>query len=359
MNRSTKQLSAVALLATLVAPAYAQTVVSSAAGRLSIVTPNSDQSVKVEVGPAAGSVRLFGFPGIADGAPYAGLTGLSVVTGSGNDKVEVVVESPDSFDVRIDTRSGNSEKLVKWKVSPTTLTPVANITLASAVGGEQKSLVEVESNALSAAINVNAPAESDFAAKVLSSNISESLRVGMTAGAPKTQVEILSAASSLEVDARGNQFGSSNEVKYSINQTRPASVAVNWGLTTSAGSDSIEAVVSSSGSTVTHSGFIRTLGGDDRVKVETDAASSTTGLVLNGGDGNDDLSQIFKGYFQMSQTLETRLIGGNGDDRLTLTTDTAIRGTGIPNDLNPIINCGPGNDTFWAFGIILQCEARY
>lgn len=49
------------------------------------------------------------------------------------------------------------------------------------------------------------------------------------------------------------------------------------------------------------------------------------------------------------------LIGG---DILVSTTDTGIFGTGLPNDLFPIIDCGPGNDRFNASGEILSCEAR-
>lgn len=47
-----------------------------------------------------------------------------------------------------------------------------------------------------------------------------------------------------------------------------------------------------------------------------------------------------------------------GDDILVSTTDTGIFGTGLPNDLPSIIDCGLGNDRFNAFGIIRSCEAR-
>ena len=98
--------------------ANAQTVVTQVGGRLSLTTPNSDQAVKVEVGPVAGTVRLYSFQGIPDGQQYSGVNGLAVQTGAGFDKVEVKVDLGQSFDLRIDTGSGDSENKVVWEMQP-------------------------------------------------------------------------------------------------------------------------------------------------------------------------------------------------------------------------------------------------
>ena len=104
---------------------------------------------------------------------------------------------------------------------------------------------------------------------------------------------------------------------------------------------------------------MRSFAGNDFLKFETEGAATVSGLVLNGGDGNDEIAQLFKGPLQLSQTLGTQLFGAAGDDRLTLATDTAIRGTGLPNDLIPLVNCGAGVDGFSAFGRIVGCESRF
>ncbi|MBL8217259.1 MAG: hypothetical protein JNK87_41445 [Bryobacterales bacterium] len=69
--------------------------------------------------------------------------------------------------------------------------------------------------------------------------------------------------------------------------------------------------------------------------------------------------QTIQGRFQNSQTLQTAMFGGPGNDKLALSTDTGIFGTGLPNDTFPSIDCGLGNDLFQAFGLIRGCEARF
>jgi len=121
--------------------------------------------------------------------------------------------------------------------------------------------------------------------------------------------------------------------------------------------DLIIAKVSNSGGTVTHTGSILTRGGDDEVLLETSAFGTATGVLVNGGTQNDTLSQVIQGRFLASPTLQTRMLGGDGNDTLVIRTDTGIFGSG-GIDLFPIVNCGAGVDNFNAFGQILGCEAR-
>ncbi|MCU0758518.1 MAG: hypothetical protein MUF07_04855 [Steroidobacteraceae bacterium] len=347
------------VLAAFAADAHAQTLVEQAGGRLTLTTPNADQSVKVVVGPAPGVASVSGFPGIADGTTYSGLTGVTVNTGAGNDLVEFDVETFESFSVQANTAGGSSERKIKWKIRPGTGTVAANVDVTGAAAGSQVSLVEVDSEANSAAVTLRTGLGSEVAAKVQSSNPTESLRVVFDAPAPKSTLEVASSANALEVDVRGGTTIAANELKYTIAQSRPATVALNWSIATSALADVVEANVAAPGSTVTQRGSVVTRAGDDLAKFETEGFGTVTGLALNGGLGNDQLLQVVKGRFQGSQTLQTVMRGAEGDDQLTLTTDTGIFGTGLPNDRFPIVDCGAGFDQFNAFGQIIGCEARF
>lgn len=350
------------LLATAIAlvggAANAQSVVSQVGGRLSLTTPNGDQSVKIEVGPVSGVVRAFGFAGIPDGAEYSNVTGVAITTGAGNDKVEVKVETPTSFDLRIDTQGGESESLVSWKILSGAAAAAATIDIASATIGKQYALVEVDSDTRNATITMRARNANDFSGKVASSNTSDFLRAIVDTTAPKFAFDLSSSASVLELDAIGGSAGVANDTKYTISQSRPAALQLNWALRGSNLSDVVEVKTSAPGSTIVQQGLAQFFGGSDNVKFETEGFSTVTGLSIDGGGGNDQLAQIIKGRFQNSQTLQTSLFGRGGDDELVLTTDTGIYGTGLPNDLPSIIDCGLGNDRFNAFGIIRSCEAR-
>jgi len=340
------------------APAAAQTVVSQTGGRLSLTTPNGDQSLKAEVGPIPGVVRVSGFPGVPDGREYSGVTGLAIQTGAGKDSVEVEVDSAQSLDVSIDTGAGESQSKVKWKIAAGVASATANVDISSATAGVQVASVEIDSEAQNAAITVRAPTASEAQVKVNSSNASTFLKATIDSAAPKLSVDLSSEASALEVDLRAAASSRTREATYSILQGRVAPVSVNWAVDGSGSADRIEGKIVAPGGTITQRGQIRTLGGDDTVTIETDSFGAVTGLVINGGAGRDVLSQAVKGRFFPSQTLQTRMLGADGDDDLILTTDTGIFGTGLPNDLFPIIDCGNGNDRFNAFGVIRSCEAR-
>jgi hypothetical protein len=335
----------------------AQTVATVSGGRLALTTPGGDQSVKVEV--SSGLARVFGFPGLADGTSYSGLTGLTVLTGAGADSVEVEVRSVGSFDVNLDTGAGAATTKVNWAILPGGSNPAANITVNSDTNVDQKLNVEVESASQNAAVSIQTGELSEISTKVNSSNVSDALRVVFGATAPKTALEVGSNASALEVSVAAGASAATDELVYKITQSRPAEVSLNWAIDAGAGDDKVEAFVAAPGSTVTQRGNVLGRGGNDQLLFDTSAFSTVTGLTLNGGPGADELSQVIQGRFQASQTLRSRMLGADGDDSLRLTTDTGIFGTGLPNDLFPIIDCGPGNDGFNAFGVVRGCEFRF
>jgi hypothetical protein len=354
--KNNRYLQAAFLTAFLSGNLHAQTLANVTGGRLTLSTTGSNQNVKIEA--ISGVARVFGFAGIADGTSYGSLTGITLTTGAGQDLVEVEVSSAQSFDVRVDTGEGNSETKLKWRILGGAGMPAANFTRAGAQTGSQVLSLELESESNRAAVSVDAGGATEVGTLVKSSNVSEYLRVAFTANAPKLSFELGSAAAALDVDVRGGGTAGSDELVYKIAQSRPAQLQVNWALDALGGSDKVEAMVSAPGSTVTQRGSVLGRAGDDTLLFETDAFATITGLTLNGGPGADRLSQVLKGRYQASQTLRPTLLGGDGDDVLVLTTDTGIFGTGLPNDVFPVIDCGLGSDLFNAFGLIRGCEAR-
>ncbi|MDX2266538.1 MAG: hypothetical protein NW208_00425 [Bryobacter sp.] len=352
-NRSMLRAGGMALVGA--ALAAGQSTVNVTGGRLMVAAPNGDQSVKVEV--RGTGARLFGFPGVADGSLYSGLSGVEETMGTGNDAVEVDVEGGQSFDVKVDTGSGPATTTVKWKILPGILSPAAVMVNGTGLG-ERKVDVVVESEVNSAVVGIDTGSATEVKTVVKSSNDSAFLRVSSAGTARKSQFELEAKAQVLEMDLRATGTNLDDEMVYILKQGRPATVAVDWALDGLAGNDKLEATLDAPGSTVTQRGTALGRGGDDDVKFTTAAFGTATGLVLNGGAGNDKREQVIQGRYLASQTLQTRLLGADGNDILLLTTDTGIFGTGLTGDLFPVINCGPGVDQFNAFGQILGCESR-
>ncbi|MGL4400900.1 MAG: hypothetical protein ACRCXD_13600 [Luteolibacter sp.] len=105
-------------------------------------------------------------------------------------------------------------------------------------------------------------------------------------------------------------------------------------------------------------GSVRTGAGDDFSLFNSSGLSTVVGLDLIDGDGDDFLSISLNGIYQNSQTIGPVISAGNGNDTLILRTDTSINGTGLPNDVNPVINGGEGFDSHQAFCTIISCEQR-
>lgn len=343
------------ILLAFAAALSAQTTVLQSGGRLTLTTNSADQSVKVEV--SATSARVFGFAGIADGTTYSGLTGITVVTGNGSDSIDFDVQSSASLDVRIDSGAGQATTNVKWRILPGLAAPSVNVALLSP-NPNQGFQFELESDARAASVAVDAAAAREVNAKILSSNPSDFLRVAFQATSPKATLEVSANASAMEADLRSGATAAADELKYVLINGRTAPIAVNWALSTGAGDDKVEAHIQSAGGVITHRGSVALGSGNDFAMIVSEGLGTITGLTLNGGLGADEIQHIIKGRYQASQTLRPTLLGGDGDDVLVLSTDTGIFGTGLPNDVFPLIDCGAGADRFQAFGEIRACEAR-
>lgn len=391
--------------------AYSQSVVTFTNGRLFVDTPNGDQNIKFVVGANAGQTQVFGVPGLADGTSYNGVTAISLVTGTGFDKVEFDVIAAQSLSISSDTAVGMAETKIQWKVAPNTARSVNSLALRSATGDTKAELdftseaqdtdftwtangvagnaqikggidfkgtgrrafggvglnlgdgnhlvsVEVENEVRNTTLNIDTGNASETNVKVLSDDPTDFLGLTFNARAPKTVLETISSASVCNVDVTGAHLSSFNEMKYGLSQIRPGKVSAFYDLQTATGGDKIEANISAPGSTVVLDGSVRTGGGDDFALFNSSARSTVVGLDLIGGDGNDFLSIALNGIYQNSQTIGPVISAGNGNDTLILRTDTSINGTGLPNDVEAVINGGEGFDLFSAFGIIISCEQR-
>lgn len=349
--------AAMALLV-LAGGSSAQTTVSVVSGRLTLTTNNTEQNVKVEMKEAAGVARVFGFQGIADGTAYTGINAVTINTGSARDRVEFDVESVQSMDLRINSGAGDLESKTQWKILNTPGAVNAGVTYTSAGTGLKLVNVEFDNETQNARIAIDTGNAGEVNAKVLSDDPSNSLNVGFNARGAKTSFELASAAGTLDVNLRGTHATNFSEVKHVIGQLRPGTVRVNNDVTLSAGNDKLESKISAPGSNTTITGNSRGGSGDDIVLYEVEGVSIVNGLTIDGGAGNDFLSNQTKGVFQLSQTIGANIFAGPGDDFLILTTDTAIRGTGLPNDVQNTIDGGDGFDLYNAFGFIRNCEGR-
>lgn len=373
-------------------------------GTLSIFTGPANVNAKFVVGPAAGQVQVFGIGSIGEGAVFQGVRGITLITGAGDDQLEFVIDSPQSLDLVVDTGSGTAETKVQWRVPQSIASAVGSLDLRSG-GGSTRTFVEVESaapdfrfgwnmnggggdkqvfgkfdfrpgsrnvtndiafslgggrhavsmevnsEAVRHAMRLNTGAISEISTKISSPNATESLSVDFTTTAPKTALEVQSAANVLNLNLGGNYGPFNNEVLYSVAQTRPGVVTANLGLRTGVVADKLEMNFSGPGSRLSLGGSIVTGGGNDEVKIETDMTASTT-LGTDLGTENDRAELLFKGPLFAPLAGLPRILGGDGNDAITLVAEQGFTGQ------SPRINCGPGTDQVRGFGVILNCETR-
>jgi hypothetical protein len=346
------------VLASLAGSAFAQTQVGLIGGRLTLTTNNTEQNVKVEMKEGPGVARVFGFQGIPDGTAYTGVSAVTVNTGSARDQVQFDIESRQSMDIRINTGAGDLESKVQWKLLSTTGNTSASVVYTGTPSALQKIEADFDNETANATINLDTGVAGEVTAKLLSDDPANNLGVTFNSRGAKTGFELASNALNLDVTLRGTHSTSFSEVKHVISQLRPANVRVQNDVTLSGGDDKLESKISAPGSNTTVLGAIRGLGGNDNIFVEAEGVQVVNGLTLDGGAGNDFLTNATKGWFQLSQTVGANIFAGPGDDFLILTTDTGIRGTGLPNDVQNIIDGGDGFDLYNAFGFIRNCEGR-
>ncbi len=349
----------IAAMLAVAGAASGQTSVSFVGGHLTLVTPNGDQNVKIEMKGPEGQAALFGFPGIADATLVNGVIAISVITGTGRDEVQFDIEQASSLSITSDTGAGDALTKMQWKIRPSMLPVNAVYQMRSLPGSLQLAELQFDPETPGEArLSIDSGNAGEVKVKINADDPSSRLVASVNARGAKTEVEVISNAAELSMSGSGTHSAPLNEVKYSISQLRPANVAVAMNLGLGAGSDKFEGKISAPGSASLLTGSINGGGGDDFLLFEVGGLESVIGIAIDGAAGNDYVELKNSGVFQLSQTVGARLLGGAGDDRLLLSTDSIIRGTGLPNDVIPIINGGPGFDLYFGFGQILNCEGQ-
>ncbi|MDX2065337.1 MAG: hypothetical protein SFX74_06300 [Fimbriimonadaceae bacterium] len=302
-------LSAFALIA-VQSVVFAQAVQSGST--LTIVTPNTDDSFTVEVGQIPGEARVFGAPGVIDGALFRGISSIVIRTNGGNDKVAVKVEAVTVPSIDINTGAGQSEVDLDFKVFAT---PSASSTVR-VVGGDDLDKVLVEM---------------DSAAQRLTCNWTMDLRGGLNEGFAFVQSNDPSLSSAITINTFGGLDLDNWSVLMGINAP---SQTVNLGGNLGAGMDGY--LFSAKGNQRSNLALRSNLDlGLDMDKalyeVSEMATTTTSGQLLTGG-GNDVLEAKFGGTLQGTGVFNT----GDGDDLAVIGAD---RIAGAPRLL-----MGAGND---------------
>lgn len=373
-------------------------------GTLSIFTGSRSADAKVVVGPTPGFVQIFGVPAIGDGAVFNGVRAIQLRAGGAEDKLQFDIDSPQSLDLLVDTGAGYAETFIQWRVPSTATSAVGTIDVRSGTGqtkttlnlesfapdfrlgwnmaggagdkevqamlmyktgsrtvdndfafnlggGTHKVAVTVENEAVNYGLRMNSGNAAELAAIVQSPNRSNAVTVDLLSAAPKTAVNITSAADALDVALGGTYAGASNSIHYEVVQLRPAAVNARLGLRTGAGSDQVEMKFDGETSRLALGGFVDTGGGPDKVKIESNMRSSAT-ATINVGAGNDIAELFFKTPVFFPLAGFPRILGGDGNDELRLVPEQGFSGQ------SPRIDCGPGFDIVRGVGVILNCESR-
>lgn len=338
---------------------HAQTVVTVSGGQLSLTSLDGDQNVRIEVGPLAGQVLVYGFPGIPDATAYSGISSVVIKTGAGNDQVAVDAQTPANFTVAIDAGAGELSNSVQWNVLPSAVPVTSRLSLVAVPGPNQFSTIVFDNDAQFSTIAVDSRAATEVSTSILSVDPTTRLNVVLGGAAAKTTLGVESRAAVLNVTSSGAHADVQNQVLHSIKQLDPGIVNLRTNIRLGNVQDLLEYLVAAPGSNVTVRGQIRGAGGNDLLLVKAEAATVTSGLVIGGEAGSDELVFDVLGGFQLTPAFRTQLLGGTEDDLLTLQTDSAILGSGLPNDQVPLIDGGPGFDLYKAFGEIVNCEGTF
>jgi hypothetical protein len=334
----------------MVTPTYAAAAVSGTTLTLSF--PPGIQNVKLEMGPTDGEVRVFGVPGVADGATYTGITAVVYSGGAGDDTIQIEQKGVRPPSVRVDTRAGNNTiKLdVDIFAGGAGLSDVTIITGA----GEAKLEALLESDAPSLDVRWRFDTlggRSEVKAAVLADDPSTALNANIairgSSASDTVETAIKSAASKLDVVLGIQTANAEDQVKAVIEQLRPITANVRFNIDTdgvSLTNDTLDVLWAGPGSTLNATGTIRTGGYQDLLKVEF-GSNVTNSFTVDGGDGNDLVDVLVKGTY----TGSARVAGGAGDDDVTFRAEAGVFGS-------PRIDGGAGFDRCWGAGIVSGCE---
>lgn len=320
------------------------------AGVLQIRTSNASQQIEVQVGPAAGEVRVFGVDGISSGAIFRDITFIDLATGSGEDYVEFRIFATQIPEILVNTRANNSDVKFIYDI-PQTPAFVSTVATVRGGAGNDKVAFEVLSDADSfdATWDVrHGNGDNESFASVKSENPTSLLAINFLhaagLGQDKYETQIISGAAQLDLTLLGRLGAGNDSALFGIDEKLPGVATVDFNFNLGAGFDTAEAITVLRGGTATLTGAMRGGDGDDSLKLLLEG-NGTSNVVLDGGLGNDTMDSEYKG----TVAGRPRLLGGDGNDYLKIVADQ-------PGAMNPFIDGGAGFDEAIGFGTIINVE---
>jgi hypothetical protein len=360
-----------------------------------------DKNLKVEVGPAAGQVRVVDRAAGGNPIAFTGVRAIRMATGAGTDFIEFDINASQSLALDIDTGAGDASFKIQWKLPPgaaSTASSLAmrsgggrvdveldyesetarstfdwttdfgggdkvikagidfkpgviearkNVRLANLGGGSHQVAIEVDSDAANAALAFDSGFARDVVYKVLVDQPATRLDVTAATRGARSGIEILSAAPTTVVRLGG---GTANvplaETTVKVAQTVPGSIDARLNYATAATQSKFDASFDGSASTLRLAGTLTGSPGADSIKIDSNAIVRSS-LQLDAGGGDDVVDLAFA---RLAMPGVPRVLLGAGNDLLTL-----LAGTG--SNATPVIDCGAGADTAKAaVGTPIGCE---
>jgi hypothetical protein len=362
-----------------------------------------DWKVKVEVGPAAGDVRVVDELSSRE-YRFGGIRRIDSRTGAGNEVVEFDIRASQSLALNVDTGSGRGQVKIQWRVPRGLAATVSSLAMASGggavdaevdfssetassrfvwtnrFGGGDKTIkgrVAFESGSVDAFQNLNfarlgggthklellTESKARFAdlrfdggtaqdARFVVSSTDPGDRLAVTARtrAARAAIEVQSAAPDTRFSyAGGVATVADAELLLGVAQTVPGTIDAKLQLAPSVARTKVEAAFEGSGGTLALGGALRTGGSGDQIKVES-KLPTRSGLVVDAGDGNNVVELLFSERLTGTAVGLPSIRTGAGNDTITL---LARRGSTAV----PAIDCGAGIDTAKAsVGTATGCE---
>lgn len=322
----------------------------STAGVLQLRTSDASQQIEIQVGPAAGEVRVFGVAGVPSGATFRDITFIDLATGAGEDYVEFRIFATVIPEILVNTRANNSDVKFIYDI-PQTPDFVSSVVTVRGNTANDKVAFDVLSDADSfqAFWDVrHGNGDNESLANIKSENPTSLLDITFLhaagAGQDKYETQVISGAAQLNLNLLGRLGAGNDSALFGIDEKLPGVATVSFDFNLGAGFDTAEAITVLRGGTATLAGAMRGGDGDDSLKLLLEG-DGTSDVVMNGGRGNDTIDSEYKGVV----AGRPRLLGGDGNDYLKIVADQ-------PGAMNPFIDGGAGFDEAIGFGTIINVE---
>ena len=342
-----RKLSALPLMLALlgsVSAANAQVTLSGST--LTIVTGNGDDKVQVKV--EASGTRVFDIPGVNDNINYGFITALVIRTNGGLDKVQILVENRPAPTIDINTGAGISEvdmDLKHYGAGPTGV----RVTTGNE---DDKILIEADTNTSASQLNltINAGSGKNETLINMESDLSPAALMGINLninGGAQDDLVLIEMGNNLNqitASVSGSLGGGLDNFLLKTKTFQSGATNLNFNLDMGDGLDSFS-VSTSESATTTFNGSVRT--GLDGDKVEVTTSGILQGNpTIDTGDGNDEVKVFSLGA--LAATLRT--LAGSGDDKVEIF-------SGIPGSASSAFSDGgPGFDIFAGIGTVVNFE---